>query len=328
MNKMKKLALLVVTSGTALTLAFMADVKPNKGIDFNSIDTTMSPKDDFYHYANGNWLKNNPIPGDQSRWGSFDVLAEENNKKIRKVVEEVAKDKNAAQGTLHQKLRDFYLLAMDSAKAEQQGISLIKPDLEKIATIKTKKDVAKCMAELSIKGVDNAFGFYVGRDLKNSSAYVLYLSQSGLGLPDRDYYLKDDERNTNYRKAYVEHMTNMLTMINYASPKQTAETILALETELAKVSMSRVEMRDEEKTYNPKTYDELMKLTSSFDWTGYTKACSIPTNGKIIVNQPDYFKSFSGIYDSSSVDAWKAYLTWHYITAYANNLSSAFVNEN
>lgn len=328
MNKMKMLAGFAITTGAALALAFMADQTTLKGIDFDSIDKAVSPKDDFYHYANGNWLKNNPIPGDQSRWGSFDVLADENNKKIRRVVEEVAKDVKAPQGSLHQKLRDFYLLAMDSAKAEQQGISLIKPDLDMIGGITSKKDIAKCMANLTVKGVDNAFGFYVARDLKNSSAYVLYLSQSGLGLPDRDYYLKTDERNVNYRKAYVEHMTNMLTMISYANPKQTAESILALETELAKISMSRVEMRDEEKTYNPRTYAELTKLTPSFDWDLYTRSNSIPTTGKIIVNQPGYFKSFSKIYDSVAVDTWKAYLTWHYVTTFANELNSAMVNEN
>lgn len=322
------LAGLAVTCGAVITLAFMADKNPLKGIDYDSIDKAVSPQDDFYHYANGNWLKNNPVPADQSRWGSFDVLADENNKKIRVVVEEVAADKKCAPGSLRQKLHDFYLLAIDSMKAEKQGISLIQPDLGKIAAVASKKEVAKQMAILASKGVDNAFGFYVGRDLKNSSSNVLYLSQSGLGLPDRDYYLKTDERNENYRKAYVEHMTKMLTLINYANPKQTAENILALETELAKVSMSRVEMRDEEKTYNPRTYAELMQLTASFDWNGYTLTNAIPTTGKIIVSQPEYFKSFSAIYDSVSVDSWKAYMTWHYITTFANELNSAFVTEN
>ncbi len=328
MNKMKMLAGFAITTGAALALAFMADQTSLKGIDFDSLDKTTRPNDDFYHFANGNWLKNNPIPADQSRWGSFDVLADENNKKIRRVVEEVAKDLKAPEGSLHQKLRDFYLLAIDSVKAEAQGISFIKPDLDRISKLNSKIDIARSMAELSAKGVDNAFGFYVGRDLKNSSAYVLYISQSGLGLPDRDYYLKSDERNVNYRKAYVEHMTNMLNMINYANPKQAAASILALETELAKISMSRVEMRDEEKTYNPRTYAELNKITSSFDWDVYTKTNSIPTDGKIIVNQPEYFKSFSTLYDSVSVETWKAYLTWHYITTFANDLNSAMVTEN
>jgi len=192
-----------IALGVALSAAFMADTTPLKGIDYAAIDKTVKPNDDFYHFASGTWLKNNPVPADQSRWGSFDVLADENNKKIRTVIEEVANDKTAAKGTLRQKLRDFYNLAMDSAKADAQGISMIKGDIDRINNITSKNDLLICMAEMTAKGVDNVFGFYVSRDLKNSSKNVLYLTQSGLGLPDRDYYLKDDERNVSIRKSYV-----------------------------------------------------------------------------------------------------------------------------
>jgi putative endopeptidase len=327
MSKLKMIAGVSIALGVALSAAFMADTTPLKGIDYAAIDKTVKPNDDFYHFASGTWLKNNPVPADQSRWGSFDVLADENNKKIRTVIEEVAKDKSAAKGTLRQKLRDFYNLAMDSAKADAQGISMIKGDIDRINNITSKNDLLICMAEMTAKGVDNVFGFYVSRDLKNSSKNVLYLTQSGLGLPDRDYYLKDDERNVSIRKSYVEHMTNMLNLLSYEESKKIAESILSLETKIANISMSRVEMRDEEKTYNPKSTSELLSLSPSIDWQLYMKTNRIPVPETIIVNQLDYFKGLSDIYESTDLSIWKNYMVWKYISGCAGQLSSDFVNE-
>ena len=268
--------------GVALSAAFMSDTTQLKGVDYNAIDKSVKPNDDFYHFASGTWLKNNPVPSDQSRWGSFDVLADENNKKIRTVIEEVAIDNSAAKGTLRQKLRDFYNLAIDSAKADMQGISMIKSDIGRIMSIQSKQELIPCMAEMTTKGDDNIFGFYVSRDLKNSSKNVLYLTQSGLGLPDRDYYLKDDERNVSIRKAYGEHMTNMLKLINVNEPGKVAETILELETKIAKISMSRVEMRDEEKTYNPKSMKDLAAMSPAIDWQLYLKTNQNPALDQVI----------------------------------------------
>mgnify|MGYP003336439944 CR=1 FL=1 len=316
-----------IAVGVALSAAFMADNTPLKGIDYTAIDKNVMPNQDFYHFANGTWLKDNPVPADQSRWGSFDVLADENNKKIRTVIEEVANDKTAAKGTLRQKLRDFYNLAMDSAKAEEQGISMIKGDIGRISSLNTKDDVLLCMADLTAKGVDNIFGFYVSRDLKNSSKNVLYLSQSGLGLPDRDYYLKDDERNVAIRKSYVEHMTNMFNLLSMNGSDKIAESILDVETKIARISMSRVEMRDEEKTYNPKTLQELTSMCGAIDWQLYMKTNGIPVPEKIIVNQVDYFKGLSEVFLMTDVATWKNYLLWKYISGCAGQLNSAFVNE-
>lgn len=316
-----------ISLGVALSAAFMADTTQLKGIDYTAIDKAVKPNDDFYHFASGTWLKNNPVPADQSRWGSFDVLADENNKKIRTVIEEVAKDKAAAKGTLRQKLRDFYNLAMDSAKADAQGISMIKSDIGRISSISSKEDLIVCMAEMTAKGVDNVFGFYVSRDLKNSSKNVLYLSQSGLGLPDRDYYLKSDERNVSIRKSYVEHMTNMFNLLSFTESAKIAESILSLETKIANISMSRVEMRDEEKTYNPKSLDQIMSMSPAIEWKLYISTNKIPLSDKIIVNQLDYFSGLSDVYEKTDLATWKNYLIWKYISGCAGQLSSDFVNE-
>jgi putative endopeptidase len=327
MSKFKMIAGVSIAVGVALSAAFMADSTNTKGIDYEAIDKSVKPNDDFYHFASGTWLKNNPVPSDQSRWGSFDVLADQNNKKIRTVIEEVASDKSAAKGTLRQKLRDFYNLAMDSAKADQQGISMIKGDISRIMSVKTKDEVIPCMAEMTAKGVDNIFGFYVSRDLKNSSQNVLYLTQSGLGLPDRDYYLKDDERNSSIRKSYVEHMTNMFTLLSLTEPGKIAESILAFETKIAKISMSRVEMRDEEKTYNPRSIKELENMNPVIDWKLYMKSNGIPETDIVVINQLDYFSSLTTVFDQTDVTVWKNYILWKYISGCASQLSSDFVNE-
>ncbi|MFN5345894.1 MAG: M13 family metallopeptidase [Bacteroidota bacterium] len=327
MSKFKMCLGVCIALGVALSAAFMADTTPLKGIDYSAIDKSVKPNDDFYHFASGTWLKNNPVPADQSRWGSFDVLADENNKKIRTVIEEVAKDKTAAKGTLRQKLRDFYNLALDSAKADAQGISMIKGDISRISSVATKEDLIVCMAEMGSKGVDNAFGFYVSRDLKNSSKNILYLSQSGLGLPDRDYYLKDDERSVSIRKSYVNHISNMFNLLSYSESNKVAESILALETKIANISMSRVDMRDEEKTYNPKSIGELASMSPAFNWQLYMKTNKIPFSDMIVVNQLDYFSGFSDVFQNTDLATWKDYLIWKYISGFAGQLSSDFVNE-
>jgi putative endopeptidase len=327
MSKLKMIAGVSIAVGVALSAAVMADTTQLKGIDYAAIDKNVKPNDDFYHFASGTWLKNNPVPADQSRWGSFDVLADENNKKIKTVIEEVASDKSAAKGTLRQKLRDFYNLAMDSAKAEAQGISMIKSDIGRIASISSKEELIVCMAEMTAKGVDNVFGFYVSRDLKNSSKNVLYLSQSGLGLPDRDYYLKEDERNLSIRKSYVEHMTNMFNLMSFSESTKIAESILSLETKVANISMSRVEMRDEEKTYNPKSLDQIMSMSPAIDWKLYLTTNKIPISDNIIVNQLDYVSGLSDVFEKTDLATWKNYLIWKYISGCAGQLSSNFVNE-
>jgi putative endopeptidase len=180
---------ITATAGLALT-AFITDGGNKTGIDKASMDTSVAPSKDFYTYANGTWVKKNPVPASEVRWASFDVLREENNKKIKTVVEEVAAEKTAAQGSVHQKLRDFYNSAMDSALIEKQGYSALQPGFDKIAGISDKKSLVSTLSYLHRHGVESLFNFYVFRDLKKSDENIIYFTQGGLGLPDRDYYLK------------------------------------------------------------------------------------------------------------------------------------------
>lgn len=325
----KKLAIgYLAFLGLIISVAFIGDANKGKGIDIDAMDTSIRPSDDFYRYGNGMWLKKNPVPAEQSRWGSFDVLAEENNAKIRKVIEEVAEDKAAAEGSVRQKLRDFYLTALDSAKCQQQGIQFILPEIKANNAIVTTKDLSVRLAQLHAMGVGGIFGLYVTRDLKNSNSNIIYVSQGGLGLPDRDYYLNNDERNTKIRTQYLDHVMRMLAFTGDKNSAISAKNILAIETELAKLSMSRVEMRDEEKTYNPYKFSELAKIAKSFDWTNYMSTNGISVDGKIIVNQPDFFKGLNKLIDSVSIDSWRHYLNWNLINTYANELSYEIVKQN
>lgn len=322
MNKLKLAGISLFTLGLC---AFVAGDK--LGIDPKSIDKDVSPRDDFYTYANGTWVKNNPVPAEETRWSSFDILREQNTQKIRTVIDEVAADKGAADGTINQKIRDFYLTAMDSAKAEKEGYQPLQPALEKINAIANKEQLFRTIGELQRAGVGNTFGFYVHRDLKKSDRHIMYLTQGGLSLPDRDYYLKDDDRFAMIRKQYVTHVTNMLSKIGHKNAAAEAKTILALETELARASMSRVDLRNEEKTYHPYTSAELIKTAPSVKWAAFFTATGAGIENPMSVNQPEFFKRLNKLTDSVPLTSWKTYLTWHTLTSAAEFMSSDFVNE-
>src|SRR5215831_11448243 len=210
-----------------------------------NLDTTINPADDFFDYANGSWIKKNPIPADESGWGLFQIIPNENLQRIRDINEEAAKS-NAAAGTAPQKIGDFWRAAMDSAKIEQQGIQPLQPYLDKINAIRDVASLQSTMAVLEKTGVDAAFGFYVGQDPKNSAVESLQIYQSGIGLPDREFYFKQDSTSVNIRDAYVQHIAKFLTMLGGDSAKalSSAKNILALETKLAAASKRLEDRRD------------------------------------------------------------------------------------
>jgi predicted metalloendopeptidase len=299
-------------------------------LDAKNMDTSVKPQDDFYLYANGGWLKRNPVPPEYARWGSFDELTEKNNDALHKIAEKAANthvDTKTAPEV--QKVGDFYASGMDEKTIDAARIRPLEEELKRIDAIKNRADVLKALAHLHTLGVGAFFEFGSGQDEKDSTREIAQAAQGGLGLPDRDYYTKTDEDSKKKRAAYLEHVTKMLTLLGEPASKATddAKKIMAFETSLAKASRTRVELRDPEKNYNKMTQADLQKLTPDWNWSDYFESINLAELGDINVGQPEFFKAANAAFTSTSIDDWKTYLRWHLINAAAEDLSDDFVNE-
>src|SRR5213596_3126733 len=299
-------------------------------LDPKNIDTSVKPQEDFYLYANGGWLKRNPVPPEYSRWGSFSELEEKNNEALHKIAEKTANahvDANAAPEI--QKVGDYYASGMDETAIEAARTKPLEDELKRIDAIKDRSDLLKAIARLHAIGIGAFFEFGSGQDAKDSTRDIAQAHQGGLGLPDRDYYTKTDEDSKKKRAAYVDHVTKMLTLLGEAPGKadSDAKKIMALETSLAKASRTRVELRDPQKNYNKMSQTDLQKLTPDWNWADYFKAINLTEPGDINVGQPDFFKAANAMFTKTSIDDWKTYLRWHLIDDAAAELSKDFVNE-
>lgn len=323
------LSALVLLVYSFLVLNGTIYAQSSNGFDLKNIDRSISPTKDFYQFASGGWVKNNPIPDDQTRWGSFTVLAEENNRQLRKIVEAASANKNWSKGSPEQKIGDFYATGMDSARIERDGYKPILPDLKAIDALQNKRDLTKFLAEMHLSGTGALFNFYARDDAKKSSITAPYLSQGGLGLPDVEYYTKDDARSKEIRAKYLQHIANMFKLIDIdeATASNFAQTILNVETQLAKSSNTRLENRDPEKTYNKMTLDNLKKIADGFDWNLYFQSMGVGDLGLVIVSQPKFITAMSNMVDQVSINDWKVYLKWNVLRDAAGALSSPFVNE-
>ncbi len=297
------------------------------GVNLSYIDSSYKPQADFYKFCNGKWLKTTKIPDSDSRWGSFNEINERNVANLKALMLDVSKDTKALPGSNNQKLRDFYSVAIDSVKADKDGIKPISADLAAIDLIKTKDELLKTTAILNKKGVGGMLGFYVYSDFKNSNANTCYLAQSGLGLPDKDFYFEAQYESV--KKEYSEHIARMFECLgNYPESAQAnAATIMKIETELAKNCQNAVEQRDPQKQYNPFTKAELAKLTPNVNWNVYFANIGIATPENIIINQPKYYEGLNTLINSISIAEWKVFLKWNLIQTAAPYLSSKFVNE-
>ncbi|HWM23556.1 MAG TPA: M13 family metallopeptidase [Chthoniobacterales bacterium] len=298
--------------------------------DVNNMDTSVKPQDDFYTYANGGWLKKTPIPPEESRWGSFNQLIEKNTEALRVVAEKASKA--PAKGKPNPEVRkvgDYYASGMDEATIEAAKATPLADEFKRIDAMKDRGDVLKEIAHLHNMGVGAFFGFTSGQDDKNSTMVIGQAYQGGLGMPDRDYYTKDDEAMKKMREQYVAHVTKMLTLSGEpaADAAEHAKKILALETSLAVPARTRVELRDPQKNYNKMKQSELQQLTPDWKWADYFKEIKLAAPGDINVGQPDFFKAANQVFANTSIDDWKIYLRWHLIHAAAAELSSEFVNE-
>src|SRR5215217_3427786 len=301
---------------------------PAKLIDPANMDLSVKPGNDFYQYASGTWIKNNPVPAKETRWGSFNVLRDFNINAVKGLVEEAAADKSAAAGSVKKRVGDFYASAMDSTAIEKLGYTPIKTDLEQVKQIKDIQGVLDHAAFLRTSGLAvPMFGFGVGQDRKNVTKYALQLGQGGTTLPDRDYYLKDDSRSVQIRDAYSRYMISLFTLTgsNAATAKKNAGVIMSIEKKLAEAQMSRVEMRDPYKTYNKFTIGEFSATTPSINWKDMLAKFKISGQDTVLVSQPQFFKSLDSLLKNVTVADWKTYLEWNILKGAAPNLSSAFV---
>lgn len=299
------------------------------GLDPKNLDTTVSPCDNFYQYANGTWLKNNPIPAQYANWGIANEINERNNTLLHKILEDAAADRAAAPGSNRQKIGDFYATAMDSAKIEAEGAAPLKPELDRIAAITDEKALQKALGEFHAEGMGMLFRTSVEADLENSSKMIVYATQGGLGLPDRDYYLRTDAESQKLREQYLEHVAKMLQLIgdNEADAKTAAQSIMAIETRLAKVSLTRVERRDPKSDYNPISVKQADGLTSNFNWTNYFETIGLSKLDGFSYAHPKFFTEMNKMLTEIPLSDWKNYLRWHVVRSEASYLSSAFVNE-
>ena len=329
------LSLLAGYAGAAGQAAIVApttasSAKPVSGIATEYIDPSVRAQDDFFQHLNGKWLATTEIPADKSSWGSFAKLNDDIQPQLRAIIENAASQPNKAAGTDAQRIGDFYASFMDEPRLEQLGATPLAGELARIAALGDKKDIAALMAHFDRYGVDVPIAYAVGQDDKDSTKYVANLQQGGLGLPDRDYYLKkDDAKMADTLAKYEQHVAKMMALAGDANAAADAQAIVALETRLAEAQWTKVELRDPVKGYNKVELDKLGALAPGYDWATWLKDTGIAGKvGYVIVGQPSFVKGVDALIASTPLDTWKAYFQWHVVHANAAYLSKAFVDEN
>jgi putative endopeptidase len=301
-----------------------ADSGPVSGIQAADMDKTVRPQDDLFRYANGTWLKNVPIPPDRASYGVDAMMTEHSLLQQRDLIEaaQVSDDPET------RKVSDLYSSYMNEARVERLGLKPLRAELGLAAGLKHARDIGPLMGHLDRIGIASPLATSVRPDFKHSAQYAFWIAQSGLGLPDRDYFLSDDARLAAFRSQYREHVEKMLHLLGDAAPGKEADKIIALETALAKLQWTRVANRDPQKTYNPKTLDQLAKDARAIDWIGYfTEAGLTSALPTLVVRQPDYLQGLSGLIESIPIATWSSYFRYRILSSRAPYLARAFVEE-
>lgn len=317
----------------ALAVAAGCDSKKEavmtSGIDLTNLDTTAVQGADFYQYACGGWMKKHPLTNEYSRFGSFDMLAENNREQLKGLIVEIAAGQNA-QGTIGQKIGDIYKLAMDSVKLNADGVTPIQADLEKIASVKDKSEIVPLMAELAHSGVFPYFSFYVGADIMDSKSNLFQLYQGGISLGEKEYYLDNDDVTVNIRNKYKEHIVKMFQLAGFdeAAAKKKMEAVMDIETRIAKASFSAVEQRNPAANYHKMSLDELKKEIPGIDWDAFLNGIGVKGVTELSVSQVDPIKEVEKIINSLLVENQIAYMQWSLIDRAAGYLSDDLVAQN
>jgi endothelin-converting enzyme/putative endopeptidase len=301
------------------------------GLDVTAMDRTADPCVDFYQFSCGGWMKNNPIPADQPRWSVYGKLTQDNQRYLWGILDDLAKA-TGGRSANEQKIGDYFGACMDEPTVEKLGARPLEPMLARIAGLSSRKQLAPLLARLHLETEDEGFFFSFGsnQDFADSESVITFAGAGGLGLPDRDYYLKDDERSKAIRAKYLDHVAQMLQLLGEPAgeAKQHAAIVMDIETALAKASLTRVERRDPYKLFHKMDFKGLQALTPGFDWAAYFQAAGVPTSGAVNVTQPELYKELERQWNSRSLADLKTYLRWHAASATAPFLSSPFVNAN
>ena len=292
------------------------------------MDNTVRPQDDLYQYINGKWLEKTEIPADKSNYGTFTELYDQSQIDLRAIIEESANLKDKKEGSDEQKVGDFYLSYMDSNLVEKLGLDPLKEDLDRINAVKSKSELAKLLGYFEQIGVQKPFGLYVDQDLKQSDKYICYLTQSGLGLPDRDYYFKKDQKFQEIRNKYFTYIREIFNLAGINNGDKKANAIMKIETALAQGHWTRVENRDMNKTYNKFSLNELNKLVPNFNFSIYLDESKLSEITHLVVRQPSYLEQFNNVYQTVSLDDWKDYYTFKMISGFSSRLNEDFVDLN
>lgn len=303
--------------------------KEYTAIDVTSLDSNYNPVNDFYDFVNAKWVSNNPIPATESSWRAFEVVDDSVKNKVKKVLESAAANTKAAEGSSEQKVGDFFATGMDSAAIDAAGIKPLQPWLDSIAAFKNTDDVIRFTAQSNLVSSTALLSVYVDQDQKDSKKYILYTFQTGLGLPDRDYYFLPDMKSKQIREEYLKHIAKYFSMMgtDQATADKNAATILKIETALAKASMTRVEQRDPYATYNKMSVADLSMKYGGINWQLYFSSLALKPFDSLIVAQPKYLAEVSNALKTASIDDWKTYYTFHVINSAASNLSTDYAAE-
>jgi len=298
------------------------------GIIFENMDTTVRPQDDFFRYMNGTWLATTEIPADRSNTGVFMDLRDKAREDVKAIIEEVASRADLEPGSDEQKVADLYNSFMDTERLDELGMQPLEEELARIDSIADKDELSSYFARAGLQGAGGPFNLYIWVDAKDSTRYVTYMWQSGLGLPDRDYYFKDDERSVELREAYVEHVEKMFELAGFDDPAGSAAMLMALETALAEHHWTNVENRDSEARYNRYLFEELDTLGNGVNWPVYLAEAGIASEKDIVINQPSFIEGFNEIFSATSLEDWKTFMRWKLLNSAASYLSSEFDEQN